>query len=155
MTTTIDRLIQDPVIAAASLLILAAFAFLVWIINRLMQDGHESIHAAPLLGSSITRKPSPTAMTSAEVSGIAEAHLTEITAQVADISKRLAAIEKTLQSLPAGQVETLMNRIAPLLKTHQSSSQQVDLSQIEAKLNGIHKLLILLTDSGAAADDES
>lgn len=154
MMTTFDRLVQDPVIVSASLLLLAAIAFFLWIINKLQHEGEDSTLSAPLLGAA-ARKPSPTAMTSAEVSGIAEAHLNEISTQIADINRRFAYLEKLLQALPASQTETLMNRMAPLLKTHQGAPAAVDLSQIEAKLNGIHKLLILLTDSGAAGTDES
>lgn len=154
MTTTFDRVLQDPVIFSASLLLLAAIAFFIWILSKLQHEAADTGIAAPLLGAA-ARKPSPTVMTPAEVSGIAEAHLNEISAQVADISRRLGALEKLINVLPASQTETLMNRIAPLLKTHQASPSSVDLSQIETKLNGIHKLLIVLTDSGAHANDES
>lgn len=154
MATTFDRLLQDPVIFSASLLLLAAIAFLLWILSKLQHEGADNGLSATLLGAA-ARKPSPTSMTSAEVSGIAEAHLNEISAQIADINRRFAYLEKLLQALPASQTETLMNRMAPLLKTHQSSPTTVDLSQIETKLNGIHKLLILLTDSGSRTNNES
>lgn len=154
MTTTLDLMIQDPVIVSAALLLFAAIAFFLWIVTKLQHEGSDTGDTGPLLGAA-ARTPSPTAMTPAEVSGIAEAHLNDISAQIADINRRLGYIEKLMQALPASQTETLMNRIAPLLKTHQAAPTAVDLTQIETKLNGIHKLLIVLTDSGSSANNES
>jgi len=81
-----------------------------------------------------------------------EARLSEISNQLELANQRLVALEKTMKEnqqsgVSAAGLEKKLSGIEALLDALISDEKKHDMSRMEAKLEGIHKLLIILTDN--------
>lgn len=98
-----------------------------------------------------------------------EARMREVSSQLTDIAKKVAALEKhinqktaaeqTVPGLAGGpaEMEKFIQRIEKrleLMSSDKGSAPSDALSKLEARIEGIHKLLIMLTDSGGASEQK-
>jgi len=134
------QLFADPIILIAAFVVIGAIAILAWAAlnwKKLTMSHSESDELASYEeDANETAQPNR----NMENSGVFEAQLQEITGQLSEISNRLCTMEKTAPSASADLDKTVNFTIPPDI--------EVKLHNIEAKLDGIHKLLIILTDSG-------
>lgn len=158
MNTFFNALFQDPIMIAAVLVLAGTLAILLWAVKSL-NDGS----AAPeeLAYEDIPQAPH---RQNDENSGLTEARLQAIVNQLNDISQRLESIEKSVKnakpsdqtikmSVSPDKIEENIKRLESKIDAMSSvkitpSAGTPDISAIETKLEGIHKLLIYLTDSG-------
>ncbi|HBU69280.1 MAG TPA: hypothetical protein DEE98_02730 [Elusimicrobia bacterium] len=148
---------KDPVLLTSSVFIVITIGMLYWAFSKLKSGAKAS-------GEDTQYEPEEeTPETRAgDNSGLTEARLQEIASQIGEVNRRLSEIEKLLkenkpseQTIPglptAPDMEKFIKRIEARLEhiSSESAAPGTDLSNLEAKLEGIHKLLIILTDSGS------
>ena len=159
MNNFFDTFLRDPVMLAAGAVLAGAVVMLLWAI-RSLNEGEVAPEETPY--EDIPQEQPHFH----ENAGLTEARLQAIVNQLNDISQCLSAIEKASKNAkPSEQTIPLMLTPAKIeehfkrleskidamttIKVGNSAPQpQVDLSALETKLDGIHKLLIYLTDSG-------
>lgn len=127
MTSFFKVLFQDPILLAAALVLVSAVLVLLWALNS-MKKLQESSFEPPR--EEKKEAPMP-AIPENENTGLFEARLHEISNQLAIISQRLSELEKRPGPAASINIDNMTSRI-------------------ESKIEGIHKLLVLLTDSGAS-----
>ena len=153
-----DSIIQDPVLVASVIVLVATIIILVWAISSLKRVPESEVPEPE-------EDDAEQAITSQESSGLLDARLHEITNQLCDISTRMTNMEKNVQksshdstvqlNSDSLNIDKLANQIESRLKpmgSVKSTELTETLNSIEAKLDGIIKLLIQLTDSGSSAD---
>jgi hypothetical protein len=159
MNNFFDMFLRDPVMLAAGAVLAGAAVMLLWALKAL-NDGSTAPEEVPY--EDIPQEQPR----SNENSGLTEARLQAIVNQLNDISQTLSAMEKASKSakssdqtmplmLTPAKIEEHFKRLESKIdamttvKVGASAPQpQVDLTALETKLEGIHKLLIYLTDSG-------
>lgn len=168
MDTFISLIFKDSILFVATLVVTATAVILAWALKTLKEQKDDSFE--------ITDDDMPQPEQQPESSGLFEARLQEINTQLAEISLRLAELDKSIkenapkpldQTLPGlnlvtpamlekfiQRVEARLEVIAAEHTAAPASSIAPDahdaITRLEAKLEGIHRLLILLTDSGGA-----
>lgn len=137
------QLLADPIILIAAFIALGAIGIIVWAAMNwkklnLTHSENDELSAYEEDSNEPLQQPSRTM----ESAGVFEAQLQEITCQLTSIGARLETMEK---NPPVGNMDTektVSFTVPPDI--------ELKLRGIEAKLDGIHKLLIILTDSGDA-----
>lgn len=159
MSSLISLLVQDTVLLASFSVFIATAAILAWAIttrNRIPA----AVRETPAETAPLTVSPESLAM---ESSGLLEARLGEFSRQLAEIGQRVSEIEKAVsQKRPAddavtaaalsSEIERLAQRIESKLQplaADAASNDPGDLARLEAKLEGIQRLLIILTDNSS------
>jgi DNA repair exonuclease SbcCD ATPase subunit len=170
MTNFFDLLLRDPILLAAGLIVLVTLAILAWALRAWQNLSSVETTEDELLDADESHPVSEP-----EGAGLTEARLQEMASQLAEvqqrmaslteINQRLAAIEKLLQEkqgpvqaveLPSfsAELEKLEQHLDDQLQknTHVDRTQEsLDaITRLEAKMEGIHRLLIHLTDSGSS-----
>ncbi|OGS19571.1 MAG: hypothetical protein A2219_04510 [Elusimicrobia bacterium RIFOXYA2_FULL_50_26] len=161
MDTFFSLLFSDPILLAAAAFIIITIAILVFALGKLrMAQPAQALEefAATPAQDQFNAEPE---YRPAETSGVGEAHFQEIARQLADINSKLALIENALQQkTPGAQQQPDMNAITETIRAEMEKSLSANsmadktislsdpMGRLEGKLEGIHKLLILLTDSG-------
>ncbi|MBN1824060.1 MAG: hypothetical protein JW803_07060 [Endomicrobiales bacterium] len=147
---------QDVILLSAGIVLLVALGILIWIIKSLTsgQLSQEDY---------VFDEPQAQAPPHAS-DGLIEARLQELSSQINEILFKIDNIEKKLKeqgpfdkTIPAlvgpADLERLAKRLetkldsAPAAPAGTAHSDIEKLAAIEAKIEGIHKLLILLSDS--------
>jgi hypothetical protein len=158
MNSFFDLLFHDPVMLAAAVVLAGTIAILLWAFKTLNETAIAP-DEAPYEDISTQEQ-----IHDDENSGLTEARLQAIVNQLNDISQRLTDIEKILKTTkPSDQTFPMLTTPAKIDETLKrfetkidalaavktgSGGAPVDISALETKLEGIHKLLIYLTDSG-------
>jgi hypothetical protein len=134
------QVFADPIILIAIFIALAAVGIIVWAAMnwKKLTMGHSEADELAAYQDDANEPPQPPSRTM-ESAGVFEAQLQEITCQLNNIGTRLETMEKTPQA--AADPERTMSFTVP-------PDIELKLRNIETKLEGIHKLLIILTDSG-------
>jgi len=157
MNNFFDIFLHDPVMLAGGAVFAGTIIILLWALKTLNEPS-----AAP---EEVAYEDIPQENSREnENSGLTEARLQAIVNQLNDISQRLTNIEKTIaavkpsdQTIPMlmapAKIDEAIKRLEAKLDAISTvklvpSGQPTDISALEAKLDGIHKLLIYLTDSG-------
>jgi tetrahydromethanopterin S-methyltransferase subunit G len=148
---------QDPILLAAGIVVLVTIGILIWATQALRKP----LSTAEMLAESGEDTP----VIPAGNSGLFEARFQEITNQLAEISRRLGELEtntrknpldQTLPALPLNnEIQKSLQQIEQKIETLSSEKPKPhgdEFSRLEAKLEGIHRLLIFLTDSGGSSD---
>lgn len=159
----IDLMFHDPILLITTLVMLAAVVILAWAVKEFSGYGKRKLASDPRHAASASSGDG-TAPVSQESESyiILEARLREMNNQLSDISRRIAGLEKTLSqrktadqtaALQPGsaELEKFIQRIESRLELLSSDRSQINgdvIGKIEAKIEGIHKLLIVLTDGG-------
>lgn len=167
MANSINIVFQDPILLAASLVLVATIVILVWAIKTLSSIGYveeDSLHY----------EDEPSKPSEYEATGLHEARLQEISNQLNSIDLRLVELEKSIKDtnsstteLPdfsklnlasMSDIEKFVQRIDSRLELIASEENKgpanvtkmspEDIDRIETKLDSIRKLLVLITDSG-------
>ena len=166
MDTFLSLLFSDPILLAAAVFITITIAILAFALGKLRTSAPAQAFdefAAPPAEGEFSAAPE---YHPAEASGVGEAHFQEIARQLADINAKLALVKSALkQRIPPAQpqpdanalVETIRAEIEKAFEAAGSKNSLADktislsdpIGRLEGKLEGIHKLLILLTDSGS------
>jgi hypothetical protein len=162
-------LTQDPILAITAFVLVAAVVILAWAIteylglskrNSSRTQHHESPDSS---GRAYGENPSQPQESDPYV--LFEARMRDVSNQLSELGRRLSNIEKGLsqkiahdQTIPAmtntAEMEKFIQRIEKRLellssdKGHAPGASGDTLSKLEAKIEGIHKLLIVLTDGG-------
>jgi hypothetical protein len=161
-----SALFQDPILLIASVVLVATVVILLWALKSLNLSHESSFDFDDDEETSQADNDHETQ----EDSGLEEARLQEITSQLMVIAKRMEELEKTIsetkkfdRTLPdinntvsKDELDKLLKRIESRLEllaadNKPSGDPAIDKqwqAKIETKLEGIHKLLVLLTDSG-------
>ncbi|MHB9154820.1 MAG: hypothetical protein ACYC5N_03895 [Endomicrobiales bacterium] len=148
---------QDPLLMAGAAVLAVTFGILLWALSSLHHQKEQAYELPP-------EGEDGKETAAGESAGLAEARLQEIINQLALISQRLADLEKaskssplhdqTIPSLPVPpEIEKTLRKIEARLESIAAEKPQDPndgAGRLEAKLEGIHRLLILLTDSGAS-----
>jgi len=158
--------LHDPILIVIALIIGATGVILVWALPEYF--------GLPKRNRSESRRPeqeneAPPAANNPQHSQreneniiLMEAHLREMSNQLSEIGRRLLNVEKIMnqkkaaeQTVPAlfnnTEMEKFIQRIESrleLLSSDKSQNNSETISKLESKIDGIHKLLIILTDSG-------
>lgn len=147
---------HDPVIIAAGVVFAATAGILAWILKS-WRD--QSSIADETFDDEIDLETPPPS--SNQASGLLEAHFQELTCQLTNIDKRLNTMEAAAQQKNSAEQAALPADLAKLVQGFEArladlsakgTSTEDELRRIEGKLEGIHKLLIILTDSGSNPD---
>jgi hypothetical protein len=133
------QLLADPIVLVAAFIAVAAIAILVWAALNWKKLNMTHSENDELSSYDEINAAEPQPSRNMESSGVFEAQLQEITGQLSEISSRLCTMEKNVPP-PADADKTMTLSIPPDIN--------IKLQNIEARLDGIHKLLIILTDSG-------
>lgn len=171
MDTFITLIFKDSILFVATLVVAATALILAWALKTLKDQKEDSFE--------ITDDDMPQPEQEPESSGLFEARLQEINTQLAELSLRLAELDKTIKENAAKQpmdqtiqvanmvtpdmLERSVQRIEARLESI-AAERQVSpapasgiapdahdaITRLEGKLEGIHRLLILLTDSGGS-----
>lgn len=166
MDRFITYLFQDPILLITALVFLVTVAILIWALNtwRNADPMSESISAQDEEDEEPLDEES-------ESSGLVEARLQEVSRQLGEISNRLADMEKkvseqktfdrTVQTTaqpgvaPApADIERLVKRLESKIETLSNEKSQLpsdSIVRLESRLEGIHRLLILLTEGNENA----
>jgi hypothetical protein len=164
-----DALFHDPILFTTALVLLATIGILIWALSVWRKTGFDASDpqdeaddgAAPL------HEEQP------ETAGLAEARLQEILNELGSIGTRMQALEKKVsepkpfdQTIPvpaaaAGpssvEIERLIKRLESKIEALSVEKSQLpsdSLTRIETRLEGIHRLLILLTESGGSSPEK-
>lgn len=117
---------KDPILMIVGLLLAVTIAILLWAISKLK--------SFPAFPEDMPDENPESYSPPAENGGLNEARIQEISNQLSEINNKIDKLEKTL---------TLASAKAP------AAGNIPDLQKLEQKIEGIHKLLIVLTDSGS------
>jgi hypothetical protein len=151
--------LQDPVMLSAGVVLAATIIILVWAVKSLTETSPE--HQDTTYEDIQPNAPQPQ---NDENAGLAEARLQAILNQLNDISQRLIEIEKAVKTsktsdqtipllLTPQKLDESFRRIearidaAATVKSQAPATGGQDITSLETKLDGIHKLLIYLTDT--------
>ena len=163
MNNFFDIFMRDPVMLAAGVVLAGTVVILLWALKSL-NEGPAAPEEIPY--EDMDQPETPPHHHHDENAGLTEARLQAIVNQLNDISQRLTDIEKSIKNAkPYDQTMPMMVTPAKLEETfkrleakieaittvkpgNESTAPAQDLTAIETKLEGIHKLLIFLTDSG-------
>ncbi|MFH1367759.1 MAG: hypothetical protein ABII64_01405 [Elusimicrobiota bacterium] len=161
-------LTQDPILIITTFVLVAAVVILAWAIaeyfglsKRNLHGTHRQQEPPGSPGSAYGENPSQPRESDPYV--LFEARMNEVSNQLSELGRRLSNIEKGLnqkiardQTIPAmtntAEMEKFILRIEKRLELLASDKGQVSgdtLSKLEAKIEGIHKLLIVLTDGSS------
>ncbi len=134
------QVFTDPIILIAVFISIAAIGIIVWAAMnwKKLTMSHSEADELAAYEDDANEPQQPTAR-NMESAGVFEAQLQEITCQLTNIGTRLETMEKAPQT--AADPERTMSFTVP-------PDIELKLRNIETKLDGIHKLLIILTDSG-------
>lgn len=163
----IDKLIsltlRDPILLTAVVVFIITVIILVWAFRIKQDTGIET-------GDDTQEEDSiPERTSEPENSSILEAHLKEMTSQLSEISQRVSQIEKNISSrkpqentaspnIDITEIAKLVERLEVKLDAITSNppaNQNADIiTSLESKLEGIHKLLVFLTDSGNSSNQK-
>ena len=148
---------KDPVLLSAAVFIVAAVITLLWAVAKLQALATSPLEDAPYEPDAVAPEKAIE-----ENSGLTEARIQEIVNQLSAINQRLTSIEKsfkdkkqndqTLQAIPASiEIEDIVKKIGSKLELLSGDKPDLSasMSKLEAKLEGIHRLIIVLTDSGS------
>lgn len=162
----IDKLVsltlRDPILLTAVIVFIITVVILVWAFRIKQDTGIETENDQQEEDLIPRRTPEP------ENSSLLEAHLKEMTSQLSEISQRVSQIEKNTNcGKPQGntasskidltEIAKLVERLEvklDVITSNLSANQNVDISSLESKLEGIHKLLVFLTDSGNSSNQK-
>jgi hypothetical protein len=143
MQTFNPQLLADPIILIAAFIAIGAIGIIAWAALNwkklsISQSENDELASYEDDANAPPQQPSR----NMESAGVFEAQLQEITLQLTNIGTRLETMEKTPAPASAGtdSDKTMILNMPPDI--------ELKLRNIEAKLEGIHKLLIILTDSG-------
>lgn len=160
---------HDPILLVTTLVLIAALVILAWSLREYFgltkRKPMEPRRHTRDMENPEPAEPEPPARQENENFILMEAHLREMSTQLAEIGRRLANLEKTVsqkkaadQTIPAmfnnAEMEKFIQRIESRLELLSSDKPQGAqgapdaVAKLEAKIEGIHKLLILLTDGG-------
>jgi len=166
MDRFIDSLFHDPILLVASIVFMATIGILVWAINAWRNDG--LIANASLSDD----EEQPALDTPSESTGLLDARLHEISNQLGDISARIHALETRVQerrefdktqNIPAAgtstatssvEVERIAKRLESKIEALSLEKSQISsdsITRVESRLEGIHKLLVLLTEGDGSS----
>ncbi len=159
MNTFLNVFFKDPVMLAAGIVLAGTVGIALWALKSLNEGS-----SAPeeISYEDIPQDDEDTSHV--DNSGLTEARLQAIVNQLNDISQRLIDIEKSIknakpsdQTIPSllnpAKIDESFKRLEAKIDAMSSvkivpESTPTDISALETKLEGIHKLLIYLTDSG-------
>jgi hypothetical protein len=145
---------QDPIIIAAALVIVITGTILAWALKNLQaidSQNEEMPYEEPQEEQQQRQNDN---------SGLAEARINEIGSQLNQICRQLDGIERSsaenkpsTNALPLEQIDniaikldSLSTKLDAMLSSHPASNKE-DMERIEAKLDAVRKLLVLLSDS--------
>lgn len=161
MNNIFEMLMSDPIIITAAVVLAGTIVILVWALKSLgsstLPENEDTTYED--IAAQETHQ-----LHQEDTSGLTEARLQAIVNQLNDIGQRLENIEKDLRSSkPSDQtvpmlitpekMEASFKRLETRIEALASAQPKAggaagpDISALEAKLEGIHKLLIYLTDS--------
>jgi hypothetical protein len=158
MNNFFEIFFQDPVMLAAGVVIVGTIAILAWALRALSETSTERKDT-----TYEDLQPNEPQQNTDDSAGLAEARLQAIVNQLNEINQRLIDIEKALKTtkisdqtipmlLTPAKLEETFKRIESKMDEVAAVKSQAgdapNISALETKLDGIHKLLIYLTDSG-------
>lgn len=163
MDNFINSFLQDPVLLTAGLVFLATIFILFWVLHHWRGDAAASGFQ--------DREDADETLVQGSNTGLLEARLQEICSQLADMNRRFESLEKSIaersgSGKSAGVIapqevenirrdfERLDAKIDLLMKARPADAPEDTLKALENKLEGIHRLLIILTDSGSAPEQQ-
>ncbi|MBN1622139.1 MAG: hypothetical protein JW871_06070 [Endomicrobiales bacterium] len=151
----VNTLFQDPIIIAASLVLVATVVILIWALKNyqlLNEESDEMVYDEPSESQQKSETP-----------GLLEARMHEISTQLSMIEQRLREMDRVLrEKKPADAtmpnlvttqaLETFMKSLESKLESIAAEKSKApqktdDFERIETKLDSIRKLLVLLSDS--------
>lgn len=167
-------LTQDPILILTTIVLVAAVVILAWALIEYF--GFFKRISAARNGYNYRMPPNPENIKEDELEPpqetdtyvLFEARMKEVSNQLAEIGRRLVSVEKQLilnksasdqtiqisANASTAELEKFIQRIEKRLELISTDSAQPvggdQLSKLEAKIEGIHKLLIILTDSGVS-----
>jgi chaperonin cofactor prefoldin len=163
MDNFINSFLQDPILLTAGLVFLATLFILFWVLHNWRSDAAASgFPDGEDTGGSLAEGSN---------TGLLEARLQEMGSQLADMNRRFESMEKNIadrlaadRAAPAAaplelenirkDFERLDAKIDLLMKSRPTEAPEDTLKALENKLEGIHRLLIILTDSGSTPEQQ-
>ena len=159
MNIFFDVLLKDPVMLAAGIVLIGTVGIALWALKSLNEGSGAPEETTEY--EDITQQNEQ--INHDENAGLTEARLQAIVNQLNDINQRLSDIEKAIKNTkPSDQTIPLLLTPAKIDETFKRLESKIDamssvkiapqtattdISALETKLEGIHKLLIYLTDS--------
>ena len=136
--------LHDPILLVTTLVMAAAAVILAWSLREYL--GLSNRKRSDSRRPEQENEPSPAVQNPQHSQQeneniiLMEAHLREMSNQLSEIGRRLLGVEKTINQKKAAEqaIPALFN----------NTEMEKYIQRVEAKIEGIHKLLIILTDSG-------
>lgn len=157
MDNFFNILFKDPILIISTLVLVVTAAILLWSLKSIKKlndyEYDNSSDDNPIYDNENTTEIKHE--TTKDNNGISEARILQVNNQLDEINQRLSLIEKNTALDLESQLNAVQKTLEILNDKNTSSISDDKLkklydsiSEIESKVDGIYKLLIILTDSG-------